>query len=122
MATALADPAIVTLRHASSLGAWTYQETRPASLAHAVETIWEIRGWVANPLSRIFPNGRVDLLLNLGPGQRVLDGRGLTAFDGSCLSGVQVGPLLVESGRETHLFGVRLRAPAAGLLFGVSMD
>lgn len=122
MATALADPAIVTLRHASALGAWTYQETRPALLASAVETIWEIEGHVTNPLSRIFPNGRVDFLLNLGPRQRVVDGVGLSSFDASCLSGVQTGPLLVESGRETHLFGIRVRAEASGRVFGVPMD
>jgi AraC-like DNA-binding protein len=122
MATALADPAIVTLHHSSALGAWTYQETRPSALVSAVETIWEIEGYVTNPLSRIFPNGRVDFLLNLGPRQRVVDGPGLSSFDASCLSGVQTGPLLVESGRETHLFGIRLRAEASGRVFGVSMD
>ena len=112
---------ILTVRHASSLGAWTYQEHRPAELAAVVDAIWEIQGFVTNPLSRIFPNGRVELLVNLGPPQRVVEGTGLSRFDATCVSGVQLGPLLVES-RETHLFGVRLRAEAAGSLFGVPMD
>lgn len=114
--------AIVTLRHASDLGTWTFHETRPRALADTVETIWEVQGTVAHSRSRIFPNRRVELLVNLGPPQRVEHGLGLERFDTTCVSGVQTGPVMVEASEGTHLFGVRLRAEAAGALLGVSMD
>ena len=113
---------MTVLRHESSLGRWTFHECRPAALAPYVESIWEVEGVIANRLSRIFPNGRVDLLVNLGPPQRIVEGTGLSWFDATCVSGVQLGPLLVEAGDSTHLFGVRLRAEAAGALLGAPMD
>ena len=116
------QPGVVVVSHASDLGSWTFHSWQPAALASVVESIWEVRGTVANRLSRIFPNGRVDLLVNLGPPQRIVSGLGMSWFDVSCVSGVQLGPLLVEAGETTHLFGVRLRAHAAGALLAAPMD
>jgi AraC-like DNA-binding protein len=72
-----------------------------------------VDGVVAHPRARIFPNGRIDLLVNLGSPQRVVEGRDLEVFDLACVSGLQEGPLVIESTRRTHLFGLRLRPEGA---------
>lgn len=112
---------IVSFSHTSDLGTWTFHEVRPPSLLAAVESIWEVEGTVASTRSRIFPNGRVELLVNLGPPQRVLD-HAFGRFDATCVSGVQRGPLFVDAPFGTHLFGVRLRPEFAGALLASSME
>ena len=115
-------PGLITrLTHRSALGTWTFHECRPAALASAVESIWEVEGSVTHTRSRIFPNGRVELLVNLGPPQRIVEGTGLSRFDRTCVSGVQPGPLMVDAPDGTHLFGVRVRAEAAGALLAAPM-
>lgn len=114
-------PLIQTLGHASSLGRWTFSECRPAALATLIESIWEVEGTVAHTRERIFPNGRVDLLVNLGPPQRLVEGDGAELFDTACVSGFQYRPLVIESMPRTHIFGVRLRPEGAYALFAAPM-
>ena len=112
---------IRTLSHASPLGRWTFRECRPAGLSAWIETIWEVEGTVTHVRERVFPNGRVDLLVNLGPPQRLIEGAGGERFDGGWLSGLQQRALLIESAPRTHVFGVRLRPEGARLLFGLPL-
>jgi methylphosphotriester-DNA--protein-cysteine methyltransferase len=114
--------AVQTLSHASALGAWTFHECRPAALRASIESIWEVEGTVTHTRERIFPNGRIDVLVNLGPPQRIVEGEGLTRFETTCVSGLQMRPLVVESMRETHVFGMRFRAESAYALLAAPLD
>ena len=79
-------------------------------------------GYVYERTANLWAPITVHLMFNLGPPQRILDGIGMSVFDASCVSGLLTGPLFVESGETTHLFGVRLRAEAAGALLAVPMS
>lgn len=114
---------INSVSHDSPLGTWTQYDCAPRDLADVVESIWEVDGVVTHPRSRIFPNGRVDLIVNLGPPQEVVDGRDLTVFDWACVSGLQEVPLVIDSTRRTHLFGIRFHPTGAhACLAGASMS
>jgi AraC-like DNA-binding protein len=115
---------ITTARFALPLGTWTFSECRPAALSGAVESIWEVEGVVVNPRERIFPSAYVEIIVNLGPPQRIVDGSDAcgTFGDGSaCVSGLQQRPLIVETALQTHVFGIRLHATAAQALLASEM-
>jgi AraC-like DNA-binding protein len=107
--------------YASPLGTWTFRECRPRELSAWIETIWEVEGTVTHVRERVFPNGRVDLLVNLGPPQRLIEGSGDERFEDGWLSGLQQRALVIESAPRTHVFGVRLRPEGARLLLGLPM-
>ena len=98
-------------------------ECRPRALAQIVEAIWEVDGTVVNTRERILPSGSIDLLVNLGPDQRVVDADASEVLvrGSAWLSGVQRQPLLVESSTRVHIFGVRLRAAAAARMLSAPM-
>ena len=72
---------------------------------------------------RIFPSGSIDLLVNLGPDQRVIvPGTTLVLSSGAVwLSGLQRQPLLVESSFRVHMFCVQLRPAAAASMLAAPM-
>ena len=116
---------ITTTRFEVPLGVWTCSECRPPGLAGAVESIWEVEGVVVNPRERIFPNPHVDIVLNLGAPQRIVEGfdaYGAFVEGTACVSGLQQQPLIVESGLATHVFGIRLHAAAAQALLATDMS
>lgn len=98
-------------------------QCRPPALAHVVESIWEVAGTVANTRERIFPDGGIDLVMNLGPEQRLVraDGTAVFASGATWLSGIQRQPIVMESAAEVHVFAVRLRPAAAAILLNAPM-
>lgn len=67
MAVSLAKPLME-----SPLARATYREWRPAHLAGLVELLWYYGGPTMHTRKRIFPNGRVELLVNLGEPYRTI--------------------------------------------------
>lgn len=102
-------------RHTSALGSWSFSHCSPAALRETIECIWEVEGTVTHTRERIFPNGRADLIVNLGPPQRLTGGE---VLDRVCVSGLQHRPLVIESANQVHVFGVRLTPDGAGRLLG----
>ena len=97
-------------------------ECPPRALANVVQAIWEVDGTVVNTRERILPGGSIDVLVNLGPEQRVIGAApAVLTLGGACLSGVHRAPLLVESNPRVHMFGVRLRPAAAFQMLAVPM-
>jgi AraC-like DNA-binding protein len=98
-------------------GSWSYSRWSPPHLAGVVDHIWAYSGPTSHRRKRVFPNGRVELLINFGEPYRMLDGRGADHCRIAWLGGPQVGPLLVYQPVRQDVMGVRLLpAGAYGLL------
>jgi AraC-like DNA-binding protein len=95
---------------------WTYSESRPPELARYVELLWCYRGPTGHRRKRIFPNGRVELLVNLGGPYRTVEGRGIEILKEGCISGMQSGPMVLEQPPRQDMLGVRLRPAGARAL------
>jgi AraC-like DNA-binding protein len=113
---------IVSSRSESRLGSWTYREWRPVELARFAEVIWESEGTTTEDLDRHFPNGTIELLLNLG-GQRyeLVEPAGASRFATTWVSGQQMGPTVVAQPRRHAVLGVRLLPAGAYALFGAPL-
>ncbi len=112
-------------RHANEFGRWLEAFCPPpAHLAHLVEGLWAADGEVNYARERILPRGVVDLLINLGPPYKLLERddptRGIDFVD-AWVSGVQQRYLVVESGGEAQMMGIRLRPIGAFVFFGMPM-
>jgi len=111
-------------------GSWTFSTWRPPHLAGLVDHIWAYSGPSSHRRKRVFPNGRVELLINFGDPYRLLDYRGVDHCRIAWLGGPQVGPLVVHQPLHQNVMGVRLLpAGAYGLLarpmrdvVGLSLD
>ncbi len=106
--------------HDSPLGRWTLASFRPAHLAGVVDALWYFEGRVALPRERIFPDGRADLILHLGPryGQVERDGR-VERYSTVCLSGILLRSGVIEAPPgECAVLGIRLHPAGAYALLG----
>jgi AraC-like DNA-binding protein len=108
----------------SELGAWTQHDWRPPQLAGAVESIWLFDGQPAQRRERHYPNGALDLIVQLDGAapHRLFDGRHASVFPTACLAGQLVRPVEIEAPAErTRVLGVRLRPAGAYALTGVPL-
>jgi AraC-like DNA-binding protein len=102
-----------TVREETPLGAWLYSECRPARLAGLVDLVWYFEGPSANRRKRVFPNGRLELLVNLGDPYRVAFGSVTTLLTQGGLSGLQSEPMVIEQPAHQKCLGIRLRPAGA---------
>jgi AraC-like DNA-binding protein len=100
---------VETARGVSPLGAWTYSAWRPSHLGGLVDHVWAYEGPSAHRRKRVFPNGRVELLLNFGEPYRIVEGEGTESRSSAWINGLQAGPLVVQQPAHQHVLGVRLR-------------
>lgn len=108
---------VETVRGDSPLGAFTYTSWRPPHLAGLVDLVWAYTGPTSHRRKRVFPNGRVEVLLNFAAPYRLDGGAGAEHCRVAWLGGLQEGPLVVEQPDRQDVVGVRLRpAGAYGLL------
>jgi AraC-like DNA-binding protein len=108
--------------HDSPLGRWSLARWRPTHLAGAVEGIWHFEGTLTHLRERHFPDGRLELVVHLGPVYRQVAGERTEAFTPTCVGGIQTGPDVVEAppGPNTVL-GVRLLPAGAFPLLGLPL-
>jgi AraC-like DNA-binding protein len=99
-----------TVRGQTPAGAWTYGECRPASLAGLVDLMWYFDGPTASRRKRVFPNGRLELMVNLGEPYAV-DGVPVLVDGGLC--GLQRGPVVIDQPARQRILGLRLRPAGA---------
>jgi len=93
--------------------AWIYREHRPAHLSRYVDFLWYFEGASGYYRKRVFPNGRVELLVNMGEPYRMIEGRGSEWLTTGCVSGMQSGPVVLEQPPRQKVLGVRLRPVGA---------
>ncbi|MET0553498.1 MAG: helix-turn-helix domain-containing protein [Vicinamibacteria bacterium] len=110
----LAAPA--RFEHDTPLGRFSYAEWRPAHLAPLVDLFWYAQGRSTFPRKRLFPNGRIELLVNLGDPIRLVEGVGSPVLKSGWLSGLHARPVVIESTYTTDCLGVRLKPAGAHAL------
>src|SRR5262249_51399429 len=102
-----------TVRGFSPLGGWSYSVWRPVELHGLGDHLWACNGPASHRRKRVFPNGRVEILLNFGEPYRLVEGIGAEVCRSAWLSGPQAGPIVLEQPAHQHVIGVRLRPAGA---------
>jgi AraC-like DNA-binding protein len=97
---------------------WVYREEQPVHLAGFVDRIWFFEGPTACAHKRIFPNGKVELLVNMAEPYRVAEGVAGDELPGACLTGLLAGPLVIAQPAWQRVLGVRLRPAGVVALLG----
>ncbi|MFW6088332.1 MAG: helix-turn-helix domain-containing protein [Gemmatimonadota bacterium] len=108
----------------SDLGCWSLAEWSPPAgtpLARDVVGIWDFEGRITTPRERVFPNGGVEIILQLDDPYRDV-GAGDPA-PATCVTGVHTGAFVIEAPpRPCRVIGIRLHPPAAWALLGHPMS
>jgi AraC-like DNA-binding protein len=105
-----------------AFGAWTYHQCRPAHLAGLVDHIWLFDGSMTCLRERTFPNGLLEIIVHLGQRYRVVEDRGTWVCPTTCITGLQLGHLVVEApAGRTRVLGVRLTPAGAYALLARPM-
>jgi AraC-like DNA-binding protein len=97
----------------SPLGAWSHSAWRPPHLGGLIDHVWSYDGPSTHRRKRVFPNGRVELLLNFGEPYRLVEGGDAELRSSAWIGGPQAGPMVVEQPVLQHVLGVRLRPAGA---------
>jgi AraC-like DNA-binding protein len=106
--------ALETQRVDSELGCWTHTEWVPDagdSLAGVVDRIWDFDGTLDRARERTFPNGMIELIVQLDePHRPVRNDVAGSHFPAVCLSGLMTTAEVVEApARRCRVLGVRLQ-------------
>lgn len=91
-------------------------------LDHYVELVWAVQGSTFYHREVVLPNGAMELMLNYGSVQRVLSiGERALRHEHRrhWLSGLQAGPLEIESAAESDLVSIRFRPGGAAAFLGL---
>ncbi|WP_341677317.1 helix-turn-helix domain-containing protein [Niveibacterium sp. SC-1] len=99
----------------SALGCWRSWHWRPAPLAGAVDVLWYFEGQVAHPAERVFPDGSVQLIVQLGGAPYAnIEGARILGCPALCVTGLHTRAIRVKAPEGTsQVLGIRLRPLAA---------
>jgi AraC-like DNA-binding protein len=101
----------------TDLGRWVHTEWRPGPqdpLAWAVERVWDFDGMAAAPQERVFPNGLVELIVQLDDRYHDVLDSGCVVTPVTCVTGVFSAPIVVQAPRRRcRVLGVRLHPAGA---------
>jgi len=113
--TVAVEPASITSGVVDdAFGSWTYHRCRPAHLAGLVDHIWLFDGSMACLRERTFPNGLLEIIVHLGEHYSVVEDRDTWVCPTTCVTGLQLGHLVVEAPpARTKVLGVRLTPAGA---------
>ena len=110
------------IRYTTTLGTWSLTRAQPGvELAAVVHEYWEVKGRLSPFREAVLPNGYVELMFNLGPVHRVLEGAGTGVWEHSWFSGLQEKSIFIESLEGTHLVAARLHPLGAARIFGFAV-
>jgi AraC-like DNA-binding protein len=111
---------IVAQHFDSSLGRWTHTGWRPAPghpLEWAVDRVWDFDGMAAHPQERVFPNGHLELIVQLDDRYLDITAAGAVPTPAACVTGIFSRPAVVQAPRRPcRVLGVRLRPAGAWAL------
>ena len=115
-----------TTRFEGELGCWTTTNWEPVAgdvLAPYVLGIWDFDGVLAQSRERVFPNGALELIVQLDEPHRPGDAVDPRPFPAVCIGGLQTTSEVVQGppGR-CRVLGVRLRPVGAFALTGSALD
>ena len=102
--------AILTRQVDGPLGRWTQSEWSPSHLADAVERISFFEGTLTFPRERVFPDGRAEIIVQLGEPHRLVQGDCTERFPAACFSGIMPASFVIEAPPgPCRVLGLRLR-------------
>jgi AraC-like DNA-binding protein len=118
-------PMIATTRVDSPLGCWTLTDYVPAAgdrLGDVLQRVWLFNGATTLPRERIFPDGTLEIVLQLDAQYRLVsDGPG-ELFSPLSVGGMRTTAMTIEgSGRPVRVLGMRLRPTGAFALLRTSL-
>ena len=96
-------------------GAWRFLVWSPPHLAGVVDHVWSYTGPTADTGKRVFPNGKVELLVNLAEPYREV-GRG--ALPAAWISGHRAAPVVLSQPAYQQVVAARLHPAGAYALLG----
>ena len=110
--------AIVAQRFDSNLGRWTHTDWRPAPghpLGWAVDRVWDFDGMAVAPQERVFPNGLLELIVQLDDRYLDVTAAGAVPTPAACVTGIFSQPAVVQA-PAPPLPGAGRAAPTGGRL------
>jgi AraC-like DNA-binding protein len=111
---------IVAQNFDSTLGRWTHTGWRPGPgdpLQWAVDRVWDFDGMAAQPQERVFPNGHLELIVQLDDRYLDVTGAGGVPTPAACVTGIFSRSSVVQAPRRPcRVLGVRLRPAGAWAL------
>jgi AraC-like DNA-binding protein len=112
--------AIVAQHFDSNLGRWTHVGWTPAPghpLEWAVDRVWDFDGMAAHPQERVFPNGHLELIVQLDDRYLDVTAGGTVPTPAACVTGIFSRSAVVQAPpRPCRVLGVRLRPEGAWAL------
>lgn len=107
------------------LGSWTQCRWGPAPddpLAGAVSRIWDFAGTLTRPRERVFPNGMVEVVVQLDTPHRAVTPTTSEPFPPVCVDGLRTGSTVVEAPPDhCRVLGIRLHPGGALALLGTPL-
>lgn len=107
------------------LGRWTHTLWVPdegSRLAGLIEHIWHFDGKTTLRRERVFPNGRLEIIVHLDDRYRLLEGNGPEVCGVTGVTGLQLGPMLIEAPeRSCRVIGIRLHPLGARAALGLPL-
>ena len=111
---------IVAQRFDSNLGRWTHTGWLPGPghpLEWAVDRVWDFDGMAAHPRERVFPNGHLELIVQLDDRYLDITAAGAVPTPAACVTGIFSRSAVVQAPRRPcRVLGVRLRPAGAWAL------
>lgn len=109
--------------HESVLGRWRVARWTPPQLAGLVDHMWYFQGEMVRRRERIFPDGRLELIVHFGPVYREAAGAGGVAFPASGMVGQLLRSTVIEApAAPCEVLGVRLHVAGAYALLRRPMN
>ncbi len=100
-----------------------YREFAPGEdAARFVDRYWILEGASPGAVQRVVPDGRPELILNLGQPFESLNNGEWRTQPRCFLAGQLTGPLLLRAAGPTRILGVRFRPGGAGQLLGIPVE
>lgn len=87
-----------------------YQPSAP--LAHLIDCFWYVKGHVDYVRDKVLPMTTIELMINLGPPQKVVDKSDFARYQlyrESWISGLQTEYIITEPLAETEIVGIRFK-------------
>lgn len=107
------------------LGRWTHAGWAPdegSALTGLIDRIWYFDGKTTFRRERVFPNGMLEIIVHLDDRYRLIEGQGPEVCGVSGLTGMQLGPMLIEAPeRPCRVLGIRLHPLGARAVLGVPL-
>ena len=109
----------------SILGTWSqisWKPDRGDMLNGLVDMVWDFEGTIDSFYERVFPNARLELVIQLDEPHRRISARGIESFPAVCLDGLQTRPVSI-AGPSGHfrVLGIRLQPGGAFMVCGGSL-